>query len=83
MTKIGVEHSLTDIYQALAEQGFQVSPLRSVEDANGVDFDYCVVTGLDTNVLGIQDTKAPANIIEAHGLTANDIVQEIKDRLSQ
>ena len=83
MTKIGVEHSLTDIHEALLEQGYNVAPLRRVEDANGVDFDFCVVTGLDTHMLGIQDTKAQAAIIDANGRTANDIVNEIKSRLDQ
>lgn len=49
----------------------------------GVDFDFCVVTGLDTNVMGIQDAKTKASIIEANGMTANEIVQEIKSRLNQ
>ncbi|MGM9926915.1 MAG: YkuS family protein [Bacillus sp. (in: firmicutes)] len=83
MTKIGVEQSLTDIQEALTELGYNVSQLRHTEDANGVDFDFCVVTGLDTNVMGIQDAKTKASIIEANGMTANEIVQEIKSRLNQ
>ena len=83
MTKIGVEESLTDVQQALAEQGYSVSQLRHAADISGVDFDFCVVTGLDTNVMGIQDTSTKASIIEANGLTANDIVNEIKSRLGQ
>lgn len=83
MTRIGVEQSLTDIQEALTEQGYDVSQLRHVADASGTDFDFCVVTGLDSNVMGIQDTNTKASIIEANGLTANDIVQEIKSRLNQ
>ncbi|MEH6942525.1 YkuS family protein [Bacillus sp. JJ722] len=83
MTKIGVEHSLTDIQDALTELGYNVAQLGHAEDADGVDFDFCVVTGLDTNVMGIQDTKTTASIIEANGMTANEIVNEIKRRLTQ
>ncbi|WP_042347396.1 YkuS family protein [Bacillus massiliigorillae] len=83
MTKIGVEQSLTDIQDALTEQGYNVAQLRHAEDAEGVDFDFCVVSGLDTNVMGIQDTKTNATIIEANGMTANEIVNEIRSRLNQ
>jgi len=83
MTKIGVEESLTDIQQALSEQGYNVSQLKHTADVANMDYDFCVVTGLDTNVMGIQDTTTKASIIEANGLTANDIVNEIKNRLNQ
>ena len=83
MTRIGVEESLTDVQQALTEQGYDVSQLRHTADAANVDFDFCIVTGLDTNVMGIQDTTTKASIIEANGLTADEIVNEIKNRLNQ
>ncbi len=83
MTRIGVEQSLTDISEALAELGYEVAELRHAEDADGVDFDFCVVTGLDTNVMGIQDAKTDASIIDANGMTANEVVNEIRTRLDQ
>jgi Uncharacterised protein family (UPF0180) len=84
MTRIGVEQSLTDIHEALAELGYEVAELRHAEDADGVDFDFCVVTGLDRNVMGIQDAKkTDASIIDANGMTANEVVNEIRTRLDQ
>ncbi|MBD3106897.1 YkuS family protein [Bacillus sp. AGMB 02131] len=83
MTRIGVEEGLTDIQQALSAQGYDVSQLRHAADAANVNYDFCVVTGLDTNVMGIQDTSTKASIIEANGLTADDIVSVIKSRLNQ
>lgn len=83
MTKIGVEQSLTDIHEALAELGYEVTELRHAADAAGIDFDFCVVTGLDTNVMGIQEARTDASIIEANGMTANEIVNEIRSRLNQ
>lgn len=83
MTRIGVEQSLTDVQEALTEQGYDVSQLRNASDASGVDYDFCVVTGLDSNVMGMQDTNLRASIIEANGLTADEIVNEIKSRLNQ
>lgn len=83
MTRIGVEQSLTDIREALSELGYEVTELRHAEDADGVAFDFCVVSGLDTNVMGIQNAKTDAAIIEANGMTANEVVHEIRSRLDQ
>lgn len=83
MTRIGVEQSLTDIREALSELGYEVAELRHAEDADGVDFDFCVVSGMDMNVLGIQEARTDASIIDANGMTANEVVNEIRGRLDQ
>ena len=51
MARIGVENSLTDVQQALQQQGHEVVTLNSEQDAQGCD--CCVVTGQDSNVMGI------------------------------
>ena len=43
MAKIGVENSLTDVQQALQQQGHEVITINSEHDAQGCD--CCVVTG--------------------------------------
>ncbi|ARA97312.1 MULTISPECIES: YkuS family protein [Geobacillus] len=79
MAKIGVEQSLTDVQQVLKERGYDVVPLRSEQDARGCD--CCVITGLDTNVTGIQNTITSGPVIEASGLTAEEICQKIEQKL--
>lgn len=78
--KVGVEASLTDVREALMEKGYDVVELKSENDASGLD--CCVVTGLDSNVMGVHDTVTEGPVIEASGLTAEEICQQVESRLS-
>ncbi len=79
MKKIGVEQSLTNIQSALREKGYDVVSLQNASDAQNCD--CCVVTGLDTNVMGIQDTTTKASIIEANGLSADEVITEVESKM--
>ena len=81
MAKVGVEQSLTDVQQALQEKGYDVVPLKQESDASGCD--CCVVTGLDTNMMGIANTATKGSVIEASGLTAEQVCQEVSNRMNQ
>ncbi|MDO7488560.1 YkuS family protein [Peribacillus sp. NPDC096622] len=80
MSKIGVEESLTNIQEALREKGFDVVEIKQEADAKNVD--CCVVTGLDSNVMGISDTSLKASIIEANGLTADEVCREVENKVN-
>ncbi|XJZ25798.1 YkuS family protein [Bacillota bacterium Lsc_1132] len=80
MAKIGVEESLTNVQQALREKGYDVVELKQGSDAQ--DCECCVVTGLDSNVMGMQDTMTKGSVIDANGLTADEVLQEVESRLS-
>lgn len=79
MTKIGVEESLTNIQDALREKGYNVIQLKREEDARGCDI--CVVTGLDHNMMGMHDTHTAGPVIDASGMSADDVCREIEDRI--
>ncbi|MBA2874163.1 YkuS family protein [Thermaerobacillus caldiproteolyticus] len=79
MAKIGVEHSLTNVQEALKAKGHEVVPLRQENDAKGCD--CCVITGQDSNVMGIQNTVTAGSVIEASGLTADEVCQKVEERL--
>ncbi len=79
MAKIGVEQSLTNVTEALREKGYDVVELKQETDAKNVD--CCVVTGLDSNVMGIQDTVTKAPVIDANGLSAEEVCREVEQRL--
>ncbi|OOR54103.1 hypothetical protein COM13_16790 [Bacillus pseudomycoides] len=79
MAKIGVENSLTDVQQALEQQGHEVISLRSENDVQGCD--CCVVTGQDSNVMGISNAVIKGPVIEASGLTTDEICQRIESSL--
>ncbi|WP_442593999.1 YkuS family protein [Neobacillus sp. D3-1R] len=79
MAKIGVEQSLTNIQQALREKGYDVVELKQESDANGCS--CCVVTGLDSNVMGMHDTFTKGSVIEANGLSADEVCQQVESKL--
>ncbi len=79
MAKIGVEESLTNVQQALREKGYDVVELKQETDTRGCD--CCVVTGLDSNVMGMQEKTTNGSVIDADGMTADQVLNEIENRL--
>jgi hypothetical protein len=79
VAKIGVEQSLTNIQQALKEKGHDVVQLKQESDAQNCD--CCVVTGMDSNVMGMQDTFTKGSVIDANGLSADEVCQQVESRL--
>lgn len=79
MTKIAVEESLTNVSEALKGKGYDVVTLKTENDAKGVD--CCVVTGQDINVMGIEDIVTKGPVIDARGLSADEICEEVAQRI--
>jgi len=75
---IAVEGGLSQVEQALRQEGFQVTKLTP---GAMTKVDAAVVSGMSDNFMGIQDTngnKFP--VIDAAGMTADEIVRQIKER---
>jgi hypothetical protein len=81
MAKVGVEQSLTNISEALREKGYDVVALKQENDAQGCD--CCVVTGLDSNVMGINNTVTQGSVIEANGLSADEVCNAVEQRFGR
>ncbi|HET7629436.1 MAG TPA: YkuS family protein [Bacillales bacterium] len=79
MATIGVEESLTDVREALADRGYEIVELKTENDAKGCD--CCVVTGQDVNVMGIQNVVTEGSVIDARGMNAEEICRRIDNRL--
>lgn len=77
--KIGIEESLTDVENALKEKGYDVIMLKAIDDAKGCD--CCVVTGLDSNMLGISNVVTEGSVIEASGLSADEICRKVEQKI--
>jgi hypothetical protein len=78
MARIGVEQSLSNVSEALRERGHEVIELRQEADAQG--YDYCVVSGVDSNVMGMQDAAIQGSVIEASGLSADEVCRQIDQK---
>lgn len=80
MQKIGVEDSLTNIQQALRDKGYNVVELNSGTSAQNCD--CCIVNGLDTNIMGIQDVVSKGSVIEASGLSADEVIKQVENKMN-
>ncbi|CAG7624435.1 YkuS family protein [Paenibacillus allorhizosphaerae] len=78
MAKIAVENSLQDVKNALQQSGHDVI---AVDSSNIQNCDCCVISGQDKNVMGIAETATKASVINAQGMTADEIVQQVNQRL--
>ncbi|PLR98786.1 YkuS family protein [Bacillus sp. T33-2] len=78
MARVGVEHSLTNISEALRDRGYDIVELRQESDARGCD--ACVISGLDSDVMGIANTVTQGSVIEANGLTAEEVCRHVEER---
>ncbi|MCX7923835.1 MAG: YkuS family protein [Clostridia bacterium] len=80
--KVGVEPNLTPVKDYLSEKGWQVESVNLKDKSLGQldNFDAFVVTGLNDNALGLNDTSTNAVIIEATGLTAEQVYSELQAR---
>lgn len=79
MAKIGVEQALTNVQQALMEKGYEVIPIQNESDVSGCD--CCVVSGIDSNFMGMQTISMEGSVIEASGMSAEEVCQAVENKL--
>ena len=72
---IGVEQSLSNVEDALKAKGYEVIQLRNEADAKKCD--VCVITGQDRDVMGISSPITAGPVIDANGLSADEITQRV------
>lgn len=82
MKRIGIEKGLSNVADYLTSEGYSVEILSESIDNNipklkGLD--AIVIAGYNTDMLGISDTETKSPVVNARGLTP----EEVKDRLDQ
>ncbi|WP_062198027.1 YkuS family protein [Massilibacterium senegalense] len=78
MKKVCVEQSLSHIQDALKQEGYDVVEMQTETDAQGCD--CCVISGFDENIMGIQNTVTKAPVINASGLSPQDVLNLVKTK---
>jgi hypothetical protein len=79
---IAVENNLSPVMRFLSDKGFKVEGI-SVENEYGNNlkkYDALVVAGMSTDILGIQDKVSDIPVINADGLTPEEIYSELNSR---
>ncbi len=80
MKRVAVEDSLKSVKEHLQNQGYNVESLENNRQ-NLNSFDAVVVSGQNSNFLGMHDTSTKASVISAKGLTPQDVHNELKKRI--
>ncbi|MDT9723484.1 hypothetical protein DUZ99_00440 [Xylanibacillus composti] len=78
MARIAVEESLNQVKEALQSAGHEVVAMN---ESSAQSCDCCVITGQDENVMGMADTTTQASVINAAGMTSEEIVEQVNRRL--
>lgn len=85
MGKIAIEPNLTPIKEYLTRQGYQVESV-SLGASPGVNLDAYqafIVTGQSNNFMGVQETQTRAAVIDATGMTPDDVLRALRQQGAQ
>jgi hypothetical protein len=80
MARIGVEGTLSDVKQQLQQNGHEVFDL---EAQNAAQCDCCVISGQDKDVMGIANVQTKGSVINAEGMSAEEVAQAVSQSLGQ
>lgn len=78
--KVGIESNLSNVKKYLEENNINVKEFDSKKMGSSWTmnrYDAVVVSGSDINIMGIQDAVGKAKIIDASGMTPEEIYNEI------
>lgn len=80
--KVAIEPNLTPIRDYLVDKGFDVESINLGEETSRYTdkFDAFVVTGLNSNFLGINNTSSKAIVVEASGMTPDEVYRELESK---
>lgn len=77
MVRIAVEHPFTDVRRALKKKGYQTEMVKQTADAAG--YDILVARNQNTFI----GSDVDGSVVETSGLTVNEIVEEVEERLQR
>ncbi len=81
MKKIAIQEGLNPIKNYLSEEGYSVKEFdnRKKNAGNFLDkYDAVIVTGENQNIMGTQDTISSTPIIDATGMTGEEVKEQIE-----
>ena len=73
---VAVDEALEGLKEVLVSRGYQVIGMEEVDTDRA---HALVISGLDQNIMGMQDIKTKVPVISAEGKTWDEIVKNIDD----
>lgn len=84
MKNIAVEKGLENVVEYLSKEGYSVQMLsESIDDNISTlnNYDAIVTAGYNTDMMGISDTSTLAPVVNARGLTPEEIKANLEKQL--
>ncbi len=81
--RVGVENTLGGIREKLSEEGYEVVQLDP-HSKSGIELKNCdayVISGMDQNLMGITDPESEAPVINARGMSVDQVMEQIEQTL--
>ncbi len=81
MKKVAVQKGLNPIKDYLCDQGYTVKEFdnRKKNAGNFLNrYDAVIVTGENQNIMGVEDTISTTSIIDATGMTGEQVKEQIE-----
>jgi putative N-acetylmannosamine-6-phosphate epimerase len=80
MARIGVENTLSEVKEALQRNGHDVV---SLDASNASQCDCCVISGQDKDMMGMADIVTQASVINAQGMTSDQVLHAVSQRVNK
>lgn len=81
--RVAIEGTLGNVGMFLEEKGYEVVNLDP-HTQTGIELKNCdaiVISGMDRNLMGYTTIKTESPVIEASGMTPEQVYEQIKDRI--
>jgi len=79
---VAVEPNLSTVRDYLSNQGYNVVDFHATQ-ATGQGYDAIVISGADKNVMGVQAATNTVPVINAEGMTPQDVAKRIQQTPQQ
>ncbi|PWK16596.1 YkuS family protein [Tumebacillus permanentifrigoris] len=80
--KVAIEQNLSTVKDYLSQEGYQCVNLDN-QNQNDQGLEAIIISGADNNVMGVSNAASLAPVINAHGLTPEDISKRLKQLQQQ
>jgi hypothetical protein len=75
--RVAIEQNLEPIQQYLQQQGYQCEQLNQ-QNASAQGYSAIIISGADRNLMGIENATTQAPVINADGMTPQDVAQRLQ-----
>lgn len=81
MAKVAVSNTLSNVSQLLSNNGYDVIPFQQVIPQEKCD--AVILSGESENMMGIMDIEMDCPVINAGGMTAEEVLEQLQNRIPQ